>query len=305
MPDGRPSVELQSGTWVLQADAAALAACSLSAIRKWRRSGAVAERMTTNAAGQERVEVRLEDVMARVGQQPGDPYRAVAPAEGGLPPTGAVIVALPDLEALFERAAEAERRVTEGEARLQVAEDEARFLLGRLAELRQQLDAERARPAPVAQQPPPPAPPPPPRAPRPAVPPPPPAEAPRPPAPPRARPPRIPTVRADPAALASELHRLYVELHSSRPAAGTSPGAIRRRRRTLAAYDAALLEACEALRIPGRPSAPAGPLDPERRTALSRALAAAGLDVRVPPPPARSPRQPARPLERAGGGRRG
>ena len=289
MPDGRPSVEARTGTWVLQAEAASRAGCSLSAVRKWRRSGAVAERMTTNASGQERVEVRLEDVLARVGQQPGEPRRAAASTDDGLPPPGMVMVALDDLEALFARIAEAERKVEQGEARLQVAEDEARFLFGRLAELRQQLEAERARPAPA----PPPTPPVPaarpasqPQAPRarPA-----PARAPsdsRPPPPPRASTAPVQDDRAGRpdgiADLASELHRLYLELHSSRPSSKSSAGSLRRRKRALAAYDAALLKACEALDVPGRPSGPTL-LDPERRTALSKALAAAGLDVRVPP----------------------
>lgn len=57
------------GTWVLQDEAASRAGCSVSAIRKWRRTGVVPGR-TVVAGGVERVEVRLEDVR-RARSTPG------------------------------------------------------------------------------------------------------------------------------------------------------------------------------------------------------------------------------------------
>ena len=94
----------------------------------------------------------MEDVMARVGQQAGELRHA--PSGGANERRlGTVVVALSDLEALFERIAESERQVDEAEARLQTAEDEARFLLGRLAELCQQLETERERSSPVSSSP--------------------------------------------------------------------------------------------------------------------------------------------------------
>ena len=276
MPEGEPSVKTQPGTWVLQADAAARAGCSLSAIRKWRRSGAVASRTATNAAGQERVEVRLEDVIARVGPPVGPAARGSTAADEGMPPPGTVIVAIADLEALFERIADAERRVDAAETRLEAAEDEARFVFGRLAELRQQLESERARRAAPSPSPPVPQP-----APRPT-----PRAAARVPSPlsmatQRAR--RSPDLRS----LGTELHRLYTELHMSRSGADNSPSSVRRRQRALSAYDTALLAACEALGVSDGRSR-GQPLTAETRRSLSRALADAGLDVRFPPQPSRT-----------------
>ena len=60
-----PAASPESGTWVLQAEAAERTGFSISAIRKWRRSGGVADRVRTTANGLARVEVRLEDILAR------------------------------------------------------------------------------------------------------------------------------------------------------------------------------------------------------------------------------------------------
>ncbi|MGI9022242.1 MAG: hypothetical protein ACR2HV_03200, partial [Acidimicrobiales bacterium] len=53
-----PEPVARHAEWVLQADAAKLAGCSVSAIRKWRREGVVDDRRTTTLGGLERVEVR-------------------------------------------------------------------------------------------------------------------------------------------------------------------------------------------------------------------------------------------------------
>ena len=67
---GGRSLDDDAGTWVPQAEAAARTGFSLSAVRKWRRLGLVAERKITSPTGMERVEVRLEDVLAREALQP-------------------------------------------------------------------------------------------------------------------------------------------------------------------------------------------------------------------------------------------
>ncbi|MEA2971841.1 MAG: hypothetical protein QOG82_299 [Actinomycetota bacterium] len=131
----------ETGTWLLQADAAARTGFSVSAIRKWRRAGLVADRMRTTAGGSERVEVRLEDVEARRAEQPPERTQTTpSPPEAG-PSPGTAIIPLNDLEALFGRVREAEGRCRDAEARQQAAEVETRYLSGQLAELRQQLQA--------------------------------------------------------------------------------------------------------------------------------------------------------------------
>jgi hypothetical protein len=138
-----------AGTWVLQAEAAARTGYSVSAIRKWRRAGIVADRTKTTATGVERVEVRLEDVQARVAERPPMAAAPVAalprkgPENEAGPPTGSAIIAIADLEGLFQRLSDAERRADAAESRLQEAEVDARFMSGQLAELRRQVQAAR------------------------------------------------------------------------------------------------------------------------------------------------------------------
>jgi hypothetical protein len=144
---------VETGTWVLQADAATATGFSVSAIRKWRRTGLVADRKRTTAGGLERVEVRLEDVEARLAEQPAErprpghpsppppaaPPTAAAPIPDAGPPAGTATIPIADLEALFGRVRAAEVRAEQAEARLQAAEVEARFMSGQLAELRRQV----------------------------------------------------------------------------------------------------------------------------------------------------------------------
>ena len=130
----------EQGTWLLQADAAARTGFSVSAIRKWRRAGLVADRRVS-AGGSERVEVRLEDVEARRAELRPERLRTTpSPPEAG-PPPGNAIIPLADLEALFTRVREAEGLCVEAVARHQAAEADVRHLAGEVAELRRQLQA--------------------------------------------------------------------------------------------------------------------------------------------------------------------
>lgn len=140
----RPSTPavVETVQWESQARAAAIAGCSVAAIRKWRRAGDVAERVTTTPGGRERVQVRVEDVVtrakrtARTGEQPA------AVAEPALP-----VVTLKDLNTLIRRIGNAERRAAHAEATLQASEIVAGLLRERLADLQQRVDDEQARAA--------------------------------------------------------------------------------------------------------------------------------------------------------------
>ena len=131
--------------WVLQADAAKLAGCSVSAIRKWRREGSVASRKITTPAGLERVEVPLDDVLRRAGPREmrlPDPRGA-----GGLASTvaGTVLVPVDDFQALLERVAVAEQLAGGLEARLRAIDAEACRMREQFVALRRQMEQERNR----------------------------------------------------------------------------------------------------------------------------------------------------------------
>jgi hypothetical protein len=141
-PPGDPALQAAAGTWVLQGDAAARTGFSVSAIRKWRRMGFVAERKIVTGADLPRVEVKLEDVLARAALQPQRRPSSGAEPEGSVAtPTGCVTIGLGDLEELFERMVRAERRAERAEAEVQAMEVQARYTLGQMAELRRQLAA--------------------------------------------------------------------------------------------------------------------------------------------------------------------
>lgn len=134
-------------TWLSQADAAARTGFSVSALRKWRRMGVVADRKVSSPGGIERVEVRLEDVLARAALHPERQAAddATVPAEtaaGGNSalPVGQVVVTIPDLEWLFERMVDAEQRARQAEAKVESLQRQARFMHGQLSELRRQLE---------------------------------------------------------------------------------------------------------------------------------------------------------------------
>lgn len=273
--------------WMLQADAAEAAGCSVSAIRKWRREGVVGSRRSATAGGLERVEVRLADVEARAGERRRS-LRAPQPRDGApVVPPGMVMIPMPDLEALFQQVRDAGQRANDAERRLRESGGENRLLREQviqtkalLGKVRDDLEEERrrARPAGVPDRGP--------RAPTGA------ATAPRQAPPGRApgaapnRPPLPePAIRpagTDPGLgpLASELRRLYARLQAHQRATPIDPAEERRWAAELAAYDQALQAACGAMGLVSGPRT-ARRLDGTERVRLTRDLAAAGLDVRV------------------------
>ena len=142
--------------WLLQAEAAELAGCSVSAIRKWRREGSVAFRRTTTPGGLERVEVRLGDVLARAGTRPavvvatagGVPALQQEPPPPQPPAAGTAVVSLADLQTMFGRLAAPERRPEDLQAHFRTLESEVSYMRGqvaRLATVLEQRAGERSR----------------------------------------------------------------------------------------------------------------------------------------------------------------
>jgi hypothetical protein len=311
-PSGEPALPATAGTWVLQGDAAARTGFSVSAIRKWRRMGFVAERKITTGADLPRVEVKLEDVLARAALQPQRRPSSGADSEGSsATPTGCVTIGLADLEELFERMVRAERRAERAETEVQAMEVQARYTLGQMAELRRQLaghggpptgsdrPATTALPGPATS-----------------------ATRPdtgdvtrtrtrtgagtatgasavradagrvisipsRPPAAPRPvpAPAPVPTDEGRSAApdlesLAQRLRSIYARLDGYRSAPVISPEMEARRQRELAEYDRALVAACQALGV-ATGLAPGGAVGVDARARLTGALARVGLDVRA------------------------
>ena len=276
------------GTWLLQGDAAARTGFSVSAIRKWRRMGFVADRRITNPSGAERIEVKLEDVLARVALQP-DRRPTEAPVGGPQTDAGTVSMRIEDLEALFERILAADQWAAVAEAEAESLRAERQFLCGQVEELRRQLRAHSGEPANrhVA------------------------ATSELEPAPPTVledpveavsskpvvvqvgvdsppHPPAAPPVEPSPAdernaelrALARRLRRIYARLDEYRREATITPAAEHQRQLELAEYDRVLVALCDALAIPTG-LAPGQPVSIEVRASLTRALAGAGLDVRA------------------------
>jgi DNA-binding transcriptional MerR regulator len=129
------------GTWVLQSDAAEAAGCSVSAIRKWRRLGLVADRTRISPGGMRRVEVRLEDVLSRMRESMP---RHRAPEQRQHPESsGAAVAVVPitDLDVFMQHIAETERRAAQAEARLQANDAMTEFLRDRVTDLEAQLHA--------------------------------------------------------------------------------------------------------------------------------------------------------------------
>lgn len=289
------------GTWLMQGEAAARTGFSVSAIRKWRRMGLVADRRRRSPTGLERVEVRLEDVLARAAQhqqaQHQQPERHPAPAGPGplQAPPGTVVISLEDLEAVFDRMVSAERRAEEAEAVAEALRDQATYRVGQIAELRRQLQrAGLSHPKPA-----------------------PPDDAAPPPVRPEARFPRpvrltepVPRLETPPTngahvhprrhraeELVDELRRIYARLDEYRRQPAVTADAERRHLQHLAEYDRALLAACRAVGIPTG-LAEGEPVDAEARAALTRALARAGFDVRVGGPSDGNGRRPRLPVKR-------
>lgn len=275
------------GTWLLQGDAAARTGFSVSAIRKWRRMGLVADRRVTSPGGAERIEVKLTDVLARAALQ-RDRRHTEAPAA---PETdaGTVAIRIEDLEALFERMLGAERRAANAENEAESLRGERQFIFGQVAELRRQLRDRSREPsdrqaAPATER----EPEPPkvleepvgplPNSPMVVE-----AGAGAPPDPPAAPPlERSPAEERSAAlrALARRLRQIYARLDEYRREATITPAAERERQRELAEYDRVLITLCDALAIPTGLAAGQS-VSVETRASLTKALAGAGLDVRA------------------------
>jgi DNA-binding transcriptional MerR regulator len=133
---------------MLQADAAGTAGCSVSAIRKWRRAGLVADRTRVSQGGLRRVEVSLEDVIARMRESMGGPrFTNTSAAHAAAAPAAAPISAN-DIEVFLQHITEAERRAAQAEARMHANEAMMEFLRDRVSELQAQLELEQSDPAP-------------------------------------------------------------------------------------------------------------------------------------------------------------
>lgn len=301
-------------TWLLQTEAAARTGFSVSAIRKWRRMGVVADRKVSGPGGLERVEVKLEDVQARAALQPERPRSEAAP-DSARPQPGRVVIAIDDLESLFERMVDAERRADHAEAEVESLRSQAQFMYGQLAELRRQLEdpataaadpAEPSRPtseapeiirpenklssAPSCAEP---------------------VRGPVSGKPPSAGVPNGRSGRIGPTAveksqvvrkaaqlgrpsaapatgqrhqiieeLVRELRQIYGRLDEFRRMAAVTPEVERQRQQTLLEYDRQLLAVCAALRVPTGFAA-GEQVTVEARGSLTRALARAGFDVRA------------------------
>lgn len=149
-PPGHDRDGAPDGTWVLQPEAAAVAGCSVSVIRKWRRAGHVGQRTRVTPGGMRRVEVRLEDVLARARDSiprsrsaPPAPPHSPAP-EPASPARAVAVVPVNDLDVFVERITDAERRAAHLEARLQATEALTQFLRDRVTDLEAQLRASQA-----------------------------------------------------------------------------------------------------------------------------------------------------------------
>jgi len=106
--------------WALQADAARIAGCSVSAIRKWRREGVIDDRRTATTGGLERVEVRLADVVDRAGREPSRPAATEEVRQAATAHPGTVVIPLADLQAMILSLGEAERRAREASSQMTV-----------------------------------------------------------------------------------------------------------------------------------------------------------------------------------------
>jgi hypothetical protein len=137
--------------WMLQAEAAALAGCSVSVIRKWRRAGAISDRARTSSGGLKRVEVRLGEVLAkmtdtmpdRVGavpdEGPGQARTDHAEAAASATRQDAEELSASQVEVFVRHIAEAERRAAKLESKLRASEMMNDLLRERAESLQSQL----------------------------------------------------------------------------------------------------------------------------------------------------------------------
>jgi hypothetical protein len=134
--------ERETTTWLLQADAAAAAGCSVSAIRKWRRAGVVAHRTRVTQGGLRRVEVALEAVIHRMAESMPTARAQPPPAYSHGVGSGIPSIPAAEIELFLQHISEAEKRAAHAEARVQASEAMLQFLRDRVADLQRQLDLE-------------------------------------------------------------------------------------------------------------------------------------------------------------------
>lgn len=127
---------------MLQREAAEVAGCSVSAIRKWRRLGLVADRTRVSSGGMRQVEVRLDEVTARMRDSMPRPRSVPDRAEAGLTPAPAPFAVVPvkEVDVFVHHIAESERRAAQAEARAQASEAMTQFLRNKVADLQAQLE---------------------------------------------------------------------------------------------------------------------------------------------------------------------
>ena len=140
-------------SWVLQNEAASIAGCSVSVIRKWRRAGAIGDRTRTSSGGMKRIEVRLGDVLEKMqDSMPGRVAQAQAHAQArreAAPPSAPAaqepvaarpaptdrVVGPAGVEVFVQHIVAAERRAATVEAQLRANEVMTELLRERLAAL--------------------------------------------------------------------------------------------------------------------------------------------------------------------------
>lgn len=142
--------DVDRDAWVLQGEAAMLAGCSVSVLRKWRRAGAIAERTRTSSGGMKRVEVRLGDVLDKMddsmpGRAPGVLRAAAPPVEAPPPPPVPPdrLLGPAGVDVFVQHIVAAERRAATAEAQLKANEVMTELLRERVAALQAQRDASR------------------------------------------------------------------------------------------------------------------------------------------------------------------
>lgn len=239
-PSARPPATPARDTWLLQGVAAATAGCSVSAIRKWRRLGLVADRTRISPGGMRRVEVRLEDVLARMQASMTPPARGadrVDPA-GEAAQAAVAVVPLGELDVFVQRIADAERRAAQADARSRAKDAVVEFLRERVADLEGQVHTPSGAPDRGVDSP--------------------------------SRPP------LDPGPLIAEIRRLRALFQAARNARTSQD--IERRNAIRNTYDAALICLCLAAGLPTTTKLGEALTGPER-TRLAHALLEAGFDI--------------------------
>ncbi|MDQ4098025.1 MAG: hypothetical protein M3144_09185 [Actinomycetota bacterium] len=212
--------------------------------------GLVADRTRISPGGMRRVEVRLEDVLARMrmsmpGKSPPSerfprqslPARDPQPVVAEVVPAAMAVVPANDLDVFVHHIAEAERRAAQAEARAQAKDAMIQFLRGQVADIEAQLRSSSREE--------------------------------------RATPPA-------PAVAAPHIQRLVTQMRDLRASSRTSRHGgrqdLERRTAVRLSYDAALIGLCTLVGIETNFKL-GDSLTTTDRTKLARALTAAGFDV--------------------------